>query len=177
MWTLSNTLSLLRAPLALLFLSKSVALRLIAIFLAMGTDSIDGYLARRSKSASRFGAILDPAMDKFFVFFTLGILIFEDKVALWESLSMISRDFSLCLFGLYLSLSGHWQSYEFHAIRWGKITTALQFAVLMGLSLGVQFPWYLYISFILMAIFAFYELLRFKSHWITTPLQKKTKPE
>ena len=33
----------------------------------MFTDSIDGYIARRSKSVSRFGAILDPAMDKFFV--------------------------------------------------------------------------------------------------------------
>ena len=64
----SNTLSLLRAPLALLFLVEKPYLRLIAILLAMLTDSFDGYLARRSSSVTQLGTILDPAMDKFFVF-------------------------------------------------------------------------------------------------------------
>jgi len=162
MWNLSNSLSLLRAPLALLFLSESVALRLVAISLAMITDSIDGYLARRYQSTTRFGAILDPAMDKVFVFFALSIFAIESKIAVWQGLAMISRDFALCLFGIYLSLSGYWQSYEFRAIRWGKITTALQFVVLIGLSIGLSFPWYLYALFIAFGGLAFYELLQFR---------------
>ena len=124
---LSNSLSLLRAPLAFLFLLENPTVRLLAIFLAMLTDSIDGYLARRSKTVTRFGAFLDPAMDKFFVVFCLGVLVSEGSIEVWQALTMISRDFALCFFGLYLSLSGLWQSYEFRAIRWGKITTALQF--------------------------------------------------
>jgi len=158
MLSLSNSLSFLRAPLAFLFLIDNVTLRIVAIVLAMLTDSIDGYLARRRKAVTRFGAILDPAMDKFFVLFTLSILFFEGKMQLWEGSAMISRDFFLCLFGLYLSLSGYWESYKLTAIRWGKVTTALQFLVLIGLTLGMTFPGYFYCIFILFGMLAFAEL-------------------
>lgn len=162
MFNLSNSLSLLRAPLALVFLVESPTLRLMAILLAMLTDSIDGYLARRSKTTSRFGAVLDPAMDKFFVFFALAVLFSENRIEVWEALMMVSRDFALCLFGLYLSLSGLWQTYEFRSIRWGKITTALQFFVLVGLTYGYTMPSYLYYSFVAFALFGLYELFQFK---------------
>jgi phosphatidylglycerophosphate synthase len=162
MFSLSNSLSLLRAPLALVFLVESPLLRLMAILLAMLTDSIDGYLARRSKTTSRFGAVLDPAMDKFFVFFALGVLFMESKIGMGQALMMVSRDFALCLFGLYLSLSGLWPTYEFRAIRWGKITTALQFIILIGLTLGYAVPSALYYSFVVFAILGLYELFQFK---------------
>lgn len=162
MFNLSNSLSLLRAPLALVFLVESPTLRLMAILLAMLTDSIDGYLARKTKTTSRFGAVLDPAMDKFFVFFALGVLFMESKIEIWQVLMMVSRDFALCLFGLYLSLSGLWQTYEFRAIRWGKITTALQFFVLVGVTLGYTMPVYLFYAFVAFALFGLYELFQFK---------------
>jgi phosphatidylglycerophosphate synthase len=162
MLSLSNSLSLLRAPLAFLFLLENTTLRIAAIVLAMLTDSIDGYLARRRQAVTRFGAILDPAMDKFFVVFTLSILLLEGRMELWQGCSMISRDFFLCVFGLYLSLSGHWESYKFTAIRWGKVTTALQFLVLIGLTLGLTFPGYFYYIFILFGMLAFVELWQIK---------------
>ena len=162
MTTLSNALSLLRGPLAFVFLLENPTFRLIAIVLAMLTDSIDGYLARLSKTPSKVGAVLDPAMDKFFVFFVLGVLFIEHKVELWQLLAMVSRDFALCLFGLYLSFSGKWLQYEFRAIRWGKITTALQFAVLMGLALGHPIPIYLFYAFVVFALLGLYELFQFK---------------
>jgi len=162
MINLSNSLSLLRAPLAFLFLMENPTLRLVAILLAMLTDSIDGYLARLSKTTTRVGAVLDPAMDKFFVFFVLGVLFTENKIELWQLLTMVSRDFALCIFGLYLSISGKWLQYEFRAIRWGKITTALQFLVLMGLTVGYTIPVYLYYAFIAFALLGLYELFQFK---------------
>jgi CDP-diacylglycerol--glycerol-3-phosphate 3-phosphatidyltransferase len=162
MLSLSNGLSFLRAPLALLFLVESVHWRITAIILAMITDSVDGYLARRFRSTSHFGAILDPAMDKFFVFFGLGVLLMEGRLEIWQACAMISRDFFLCVFGIYLSLSGHWQAYQFRAIRWGKITTALQFVVLIGLTLNFVFPWFLYGFFVLFGSLAFIELCKIK---------------
>lgn len=162
MLNLSNSLSLLRAPLAFLFLVENTTLRLVAIILAMLTDSVDGYLARKYQGTTRFGAILDPAMDKFFVFFALIIFVIEKKFVLWQAGAMISRDFALCLFGIYLSISGYWQSYEFRAIRWGKISTALQFFVLIGLTLNVSFSWHIYSVFILFGILALIELFQFK---------------
>jgi phosphatidylglycerophosphate synthase len=162
MLNLSNSLSLLRAPLAFLFLFDNLPLRITAIILAMVTDSIDGYLARRYHVATRFGAILDPAMDKFFVIFALSVFIGEGKLEAWQLGTMLSRDVALCLFGIYLSVSGYWQSYEFRAIRWGKITTALQFLVLIGLTFNIVFPWYLYFTFVIFGALALYELLQFK---------------
>ena len=158
MLSLSNSLSLLRAPLAFLFLIENTTLRIVAIVLAMFTDSIDGYLARKRKAVTRFGAILDPAMDKFFVLFTLSVLFLEGRMELWQGCSMISRDFFLCAFGLYLSLSGYWESYKFTSIRWGKVTTALQFLVLIGLTLSITFPSYFYCIFVLFGMLAFIEL-------------------
>ncbi|NGX48997.1 MAG: CDP-diacylglycerol--glycerol-3-phosphate 3-phosphatidyltransferase, partial [Candidatus Anoxychlamydiales bacterium] len=93
MITLSNALSIVRIPLALLFFWQNIYIRIIAIVLAMFTDSIDGYFARKYKSASKFGAYLDPAMDKFFVYFVLAILLLENHILLWQAFAMISRDF------------------------------------------------------------------------------------
>ncbi len=166
MLTLSNFLSFIRAPLALLFLSENVSVRLSAIFLAMLTDSIDGYIARRLGSVSRFGAVLDPVMDKFFVYFTLSILFLENHIHLWEAIAMISRDFFLLAYAFYLKFTGKWANYEFRAIRWGKATTAMQFFVLIGISAGYLFPWQGFSTFILFGALAFIEL--FQTNYKTT---------
>lgn len=158
MITLSNSLSFLRAPLALLFLFDNINIRLAAIVLAMFTDSIDGYVARRSRSTSSFGAVLDPAMDKFFVYFVLAVLLNEGKIKLWESLAMLSRDFFLCVYGIYLRITGKWGGYTVRPIRWGKVTTALQFTILLSITLALAFPWYIYLTFILFGALAFLEL-------------------
>ncbi len=160
MLSLSNSLSLLRAPLAFLFLVDNTACRLLAIFLAMLTDSIDGYLARRRRTATQFGAILDPAMDKFFVFFALSVLFLESKLALWQACAMVARDFALLIFGIYISLSGQWDYYICKALRWGKISTALQFLVLITLTLGYHFPSYFYLVFVAFGLLAFIELCK-----------------
>ena len=166
MLTLSNSLSFARAPLAFLFLYESQWIRFSAILLAMITDSIDGHLARRNQSTSRFGAILDPAMDKFFVYFALGALFFEGKIKAWEMAAMISRDFFLVLYGFFMIATKRWKTVVFRAIRWGKVTTALQFLVLLGLVLNYSFPWALFASFVIMGWLAFLELFQIPE---TTP--------
>jgi CDP-diacylglycerol--glycerol-3-phosphate 3-phosphatidyltransferase len=163
MITISNGLSFFRAPLAFLFLQESPSLRILAICLAMISDTVDGYLARRYKSTSRFGAILDPAMDKFFVYFALTVLLTEGKIGPWETLAMLSRDFFLFFYGLFMLSVGRWKSVVFRAIRWGKITTALQFFLLIGLTLGLYFPWYFYALLPLMGFFAFLELIQYET--------------
>lgn len=159
MITLSNGLSIIRMPLAFLFLSENIYLRTIAIVLAMITDSIDGYFARKYKSATRFGAFLDPAMDKFFVYFVLVVFFFEDKIKLWQALAMISRDFALIIYGLYLAITKKWNTYEIKPVRWGKVTTAMQFCTLIGLTFNIIFSWYIFALFILMGVLALRELI------------------
>src|SRR3990167_10337434 len=158
MFTASNSLSFIRAPLAFLFLQENPTLRMLAVLLAMITDMTDGHIARRSQSTSRFGAILDPAMDKFFVYFAMMTLLLENKMESWEALAMLSRDFFLIFYGLIMVGTGRMKHIVFRAIRWGKITTALQFLVLIGILLNVTFPWYLFVSFAIMGWLAFLEL-------------------
>ena len=158
MFTVSNGLSALRLPLAFLFLSHSIFLRLTAVIAAMISDSIDGYFARKFNSASKFGALLDPAMDKLFVYFALTVLYFEGSIPLNAVAAMLSRDLGLIIYGLYISLTGNWAKIEFRPIRWGKITTAMQFLVLIALVLSYPLNWYVYAFFILFGIMALLEL-------------------
>lgn len=159
MLNFSNVLSLSRAGLALLFLQSNTQLRLLAIIVAMITDFLDGYIARRTQATTQFGAILDPIMDKFFVFFAGGVFFLEGRLTGWELGTLLSRDLSLCLFGLYLAIVRGWKGYECKAIWWGKITTGAQFFILIGLTVGFVFPAYIYLLFVMMAAFAFLELV------------------
>lgn len=158
MLTIPNVLSLLRIPLALLFLKQSILFRSVAIIIAMLTDCLDGYLARRYNISSKIGTVLDPITDKFFVMFVLGIYIAEDRLSLWDAAAFICRDFSVILFGIYLAFTGKLANYRFRAIWCGKITTTLQFLVLLGLTFQYNIPGYLYNSFILLGLMALIEL-------------------
>lgn len=159
MLNLSNILSFSRAGLALAFLQDQPSIRVIAIVLAMLTDFFDGFFARRQGTASQFGAILDPIMDKFFVFFAAGIFFVEMRLHTWQFVTLLSRDISLCAFALYLGLVKGWKNYECKAIWWGKLTTAVQFVILITLCLKIELPFYVFIVFVVMACFAFYELV------------------
>lgn len=158
MLTVSNALSFFRFPLALLFLVDSPPLRLLAVFLAMITDSVDGYLARRNQSVSRFGAILDPAADKFFVYFALVVLSAEARLLPWEAVLMLSRDIVISAYGIFMTVSGRWKKIVLRPIHAGKISTALQFIILIGLVLKISFSTSVYSLFAVMGGLAFIEL-------------------
>ena len=136
MFTWSNVLSLIRCPLALLFLFPQMEVRAGAVLAAVLTDCIDGYLARRYKLTTKLGAILDPLMDKFFVSFVLAILFYERILGSWEVVAMLSRDMILLFFSLYLLLKRNWRTYNYHSLVWGKVTTSLQFVVLFLLTIN-----------------------------------------
>lgn len=159
MLNFSNILSLTRAGFALAFLQENTKVRLLAILLAMLSDVLDGFIARRQGTTTQFGAILDPIMDKFFVFFAGGVLYLEGRLFTWELGTLFARDISLCLFGIYLGIVRGWKGYECKAIFWGKFTTVVQFVILIGLTLKIAFPSYVYFLFVIMAAFAFLELL------------------
>jgi len=159
MLNLSNVLSLSRAGLALAFLVDNSLIRFLAIVLAMVSDFLDGFLARKYKMTSQFGAILDPIMDKFFVFFAGGVFFLEGQITPLKFVALLSRDISLCLFGLYLGLVKGWKGYECRSIWWGKITTVAQFFLLIAFTFHYSPPNAVYLFFVVMAAFAFLELV------------------
>jgi len=158
MFTIANILTLIRAPLALLFLNNSVIVRVVVIIAAMVSDGLDGYFARRCREESTSGKFLDPALDKFFVFFVLAVLVAEHQLTAWEMTALVFRDLLLCALGLYISLFGDWMEHECKSVRLSKITTAFQFAIILGLSMGVIFPGYVYNIFVVLGVMSIVEL-------------------
>lgn len=159
MLTLSNTISLLRAPLAFLFLSQSIAVRLIAIIAAMLTDCFDGYIARKLNNETFLGKVLDPVMDKFFVYFVIGILFFQNNLSVFGLCALLIRDLSVILYVLTTLALYKWKGLVFHPAYSSKITTGFQFLTLLSLVLGFTPPAYLYYSFFLLGLVIYFELL------------------
>ncbi|MBT7264522.1 MAG: CDP-alcohol phosphatidyltransferase family protein [Waddliaceae bacterium] len=158
-FTISNILTIARAPMAIFFLVENSMVRLIIVAVAMITDGIDGYIARRYNMESQVGRFLDPIMDKFFVFFVLAVLVSEGRLVSWNLFAMVFRDACLCAFGAYVSVFGTWERCSSCTGIWlSKVTTAFQFAIIIGLSLGYIFPAYLYISFMGLGLLSLGEL-------------------
>lgn len=163
--TIPNLLSLSRIPLAFTFLQENPLYRLIAILIALVSDGLDGYLSRRYRYSTRWGAIIDPAADKFFVIFALLVLIGEGKISSLEILAMLSRDVSVMLFGFYLFFKDRLFRHRVRAIWCGKISTVLQFMVLLGLTAGIEIPSPLYLSFVILGVLALFELYLRLPQW------------
>ena len=159
MLTIPNILSFIRIPLALLFFQANPYIRAAAIILAMVSDGLDGFLARRYQISSRFGTVFDPVTDKFFGIFVLCVFIQEKQLSLLEAAAILSRDFAILLFGCYLLLTKSLPSYRFRALWCGKITTFLQFIVFLALTFQFTIPPSVFILFTVLGVFAFIELL------------------
>lgn len=158
MFTFPNLISFFRIPLAFLFLFEDLTIRIVALFLAMITDAIDGFIARRYAQTSRLGTIIDPIADKFFVLFVLLILIGENQLTIVQTTLMFCRDLALALFGGYLLLSNNWSKYQFRSIFCGKATTFLQFIVILALIFHIPIDPQYYYCFPILGIGAFAEL-------------------
>jgi CDP-diacylglycerol---glycerol-3-phosphate 3-phosphatidyltransferase len=158
--TLPNKLSCLRGLLAFCFLTESVAIRMVGIILAIITDILDGFLARRWKTTTLLGNLLDPIMDKVFVFFCLAVLISEKRITHLELASLLSRDLALVLFAVYLTINNCWKYYKIQSFVSGKIFTSLQFITLLLLILQIDVPVYIYYFFIVLMFCAIIELYK-----------------
>jgi CDP-diacylglycerol--glycerol-3-phosphate 3-phosphatidyltransferase len=156
--TLPNILSLLRIPLAFLFVQGNEPLRVAAIVIAGLTDAFDGFLARRYGISSRLGTILDPLTDKLFVMTALVVLIFENKISYLETAAFLSRDIAVALFGAYLVLKGLFGKYRIEAFWCGKIFTTLQLFVLLMLAAAYPVPGWLYVVFVVLGGLSLIEL-------------------
>jgi CDP-diacylglycerol--glycerol-3-phosphate 3-phosphatidyltransferase len=132
--------------------------RALAIILAMVTDCLDGYLARRFHTITRLGTILDPLMDKFFVGFITCVFIYEDRLQLWQAAALLSRDIAISLFAIYLAIKNTWGRFKIQSIWCGKISTTLQFLILLGLSFQMVIPSFMFFILILLGNLAWAEL-------------------
>lgn len=158
MWTLPNLLSLFRILLIpflaylLVFTDPtSCALAALVFVAASVTDMLDGYLARRNKSVSDFGKLLDPLADKLLVVTVLIMLVAVDRpgeldVPAWLVVVIVAREVAVTVLrGIALT-----EGVVIPADELGKYKLLVQTFALVGLML--HYP-YLGIDFFVVGMY------------------------
>lgn len=131
---LAGLLTIARAPLALVFLlvaDKPVP-SLVVYLLGIGTDVVDGIVARRTGTTSYTGAMIDGYMDKLLHAVVSLALVWHGEMPAWWLLLWFSREW--IQLGMLAAFWGAYRRGEFKprgANRLGKNTTvALSLALI-----------------------------------------------
>ena len=137
-WTLPNILTLLRIILIPVLVAvfympgQWSSLLSTAVFgLAAITDWLDGYLARRLKQLSAFGAFLDPVADKLMVAVALVLLVQDNPSMLFAipASIIIGREIAISALREWMSEIGQRTRVAVSVI--GKIKTIMQMVAIL----------------------------------------------
>ena len=104
--------------------------------IAMFTDYIDGYLARKNKQITTFGKLFDPLADKFMTTSALIMLSIAGIVPIWITLPFILRD---TLVDVIRNLAAK-NNIDLSSSIWGKAKT-------MVMSIAIGFVFIIYPSY------------------------------
>src|SRR5579859_5776419 len=108
------------------------------VFVAFSiTDTMDGQLARRTKTVSDLGKFLDPLVDKLFVLSVLIVLVQEGLVAAWVVVVIFARELLITL----LRTAAVGRGGAIAAAPLGKTKTVTQVVAVTLLILQRPYPW------------------------------------
>ena len=157
--TLANFISLFRAFLAIPIIYSMVYptwnwLTGILILIAILSDALDGYFARRAKAVTHFGKWLDPVADFIVIISILVYLVGINQFPLWFFAFYLARHIIIAGYAIYCI------NYDFmilHANWWGKWATGIS---TLGIFLHIfelnSLPWLkmtsIYIATVLLLI-------------------------
>lgn len=130
--TLPNLVSASRVVLGIAFLLvESVTARLSLIAVASLTDMLDGWLARRTRAASRLGALVDPLADRFFALCVVVAYVVGGQLSAWQAVALMFRDV-MSIIGWFVARNVSWlRPIAFKARLLGKVVTVLQLATFL----------------------------------------------
>ena len=148
-WTVPNLLTVLRLCFVVpLVLCLEQGERLWAGFwgfLAVGTDLLDGLIARWLNQKSEIGRLLDPVVDKLGALAVFAYLALSNRYdfPLWFFLFMLGREAAVLAFGLVLVRTSAKVTESNKPGKWSAFTvgTAGLFYVLGWQPFGVVFLW------------------------------------
>lgn len=105
--TVANVITFCRLALTVAFLvlfsgGEHRALALACYVVAATTDFLDGQIARRTRTVSWLGKIMDPIMDRVLLFTGVIGLLIVGELPVWVPVFVIGRDVYLALGGMVL---------------------------------------------------------------------------
>jgi CDP-diacylglycerol--glycerol-3-phosphate 3-phosphatidyltransferase/cardiolipin synthase len=135
--SLPNAISLSRIVFAAGFVAvPEVGARIALLGAASATDFLDGWLARRRGSVSRWGALLDPLADRAFVVAALATYVGRGELSAGQALTLLVRDIATAVGFVIAQLVPQLRRARFQARTVGKLVTAGQLATLFAVLLA-----------------------------------------
>jgi phosphatidylglycerophosphate synthase len=130
--TLPNIISSSRLALALGFVAvDTIPARLALITVASLTDFLDGWFARRAKVTSKFGALIDPLADRFFVLSVVVSYVIGGQLTVLQAIGIMFRDV-MSVIGWFVARNVSWlRPIRFKARFVGKLVTVMQLATFL----------------------------------------------
>lgn len=166
--TLANFISLLRAFSAIPIIYSMVYpswnwITGILILVAILSDALDGYFARRAKAVTHFGKWIDPAADFIVIISILVYLVGTNQFPAWFFFFYLLRHMIIAGFAIYCLNYGYMILY---ANWWGKWATGI---TVLGVFLHIfefnSLPWLkmtsIYVATILLFVSMFQYLRKF----------------
>jgi CDP-diacylglycerol--glycerol-3-phosphate 3-phosphatidyltransferase len=155
----------------------------IVVFLAAaGSDSLDGYIARRRHQTTVMGAFLDPLADKLLVIAALVSLVELNDLSAWVAMVVIARE--LAVSGLRMVAAV--QNIVISASKWGKLKTTSQMVAVAALIIeprwlkpewtlwGQSVTWYLVLIMLVLTVVSGAEYFVRARSQLRGPLSAKT---
>lgn len=142
MRNIPNVLTILRIFLTFIFIffitqNGILPILMATIFftLAALTDFYDGYFAKKHKSISNFGKIMDPIADKFLILAAFFSFVHLHLVALWMVILIFLRETVITVLRLWAIHKGQILAAE----KEGKQKTVLQFVAISAILMFMIF--------------------------------------
>lgn len=108
----------------------------VVFALAALTDGLDGYIARRRRSVTTFGKLMDPLADKLLIVAALVSLVSLGRLAAWVGMVIIAREVAVTGLRGVAAERG-----VVIAASWlGKLKTILQVAAVFALIIWEPAP-------------------------------------
>ncbi len=127
-FNIPNRITLSRLLLAIVFFvlltHRHFNVALVIFFVAVATDWLDGYLARKWELSTDLGRLVDPFVDKVIICgtFIIFVSVAENLLAPWMVITIVAREF------LVSSIRGFSESkgVKFASNIWGKTKMFIQ---------------------------------------------------
>jgi cardiolipin synthase len=78
----------------------------LTLVIAGATDYFDGKVARALKQESRFGELMDPAVDRLYIATVLVAMYVTEALPIWVLILIVARDLALALLLMVMKARG-----------------------------------------------------------------------